>query len=105
MISSRLTPEQANRPYSLAFDHTCSEDNIQEPVLRNRLEQIHMTGTMTNPMSEDLRLWMQDRLSICPGLTFVRFIAFLLLPILNCSTLSLNKTLDFLILMVHLVPV
>ena len=25
---------------------------------------IHMTGTMTNPMSVDLRLWMEDRLSI-----------------------------------------
>ena len=64
-----------------------------------------MTGTMTNPMSVDLRLWMNDRLSICPCFTFVRFITLLLLYILNLSTLSLNKTLGFMILILHLVPV
>ena len=64
-----------------------------------------MTGTITNPMSVDLGLWMEVGLSICPCLTFVRFITLLLLYILNCSTLSLNKTLDFMILMLHLVPV
>ena len=58
-----------------------------------------MTGTMTNPMSVDLGLWMEDRLFICPCLTF------LLLYILNCSTLCLNKTFDFMILMLHLVAV
>ena len=67
--------------------------------------KIHMTGTMTNPMGVDLRLWMKDRLTICPCLTFVRFITLLLLYILNYPTLSLNKTLDFMILMVYLVPV
>ena len=62
-------------------------------------DEIHMTGTMTNPMSVDLGLWMEDRLFICPCLTF------LLLYILNCSTLCLNKTFDFMILMLHLVAV
>ena len=67
--------------------------------------KIHMTGTMTNPMSVDLRLWMNDRLSIYPCLTFVRFITLLLLYILNCSTFSLIKTLEFMILMLYFVPV
>ena len=71
----------------------------------SEMTEIHMTGTTTNPMSVVLRLWMEDRLSICPCLTFVRFIALLLLYILNCSTLSLNKTFDFMILMLHLVAV
>ena len=53
-----------------------------------------MTGIITNPMSVDLRLWMEGRLSICPYLTVVRFITLLLLYILNCSTFSLNKTLE-----------
>jgi len=52
---------------------------------------IHMTGTMTNPMSVDLRLWMEGRLTICPCLTFVRFITLLLLYILNCSTFLWSK--------------
>ena len=64
-----------------------------------------MTGTMTNPMSVDLRLWMEDKLTICPCLTFVRFITLLLLYILNCPTLSLNKTLHFMIWIVYLVQV
>ena len=71
----------------------------------SEMTEIHMTGTMTNPMSVVLRLWMEDRLSICPCLTFGRFIILLLLYILNCSTLSLNKTLDFMILIFYLVPV
>ena len=67
--------------------------------------KIHMTGTMTNPMSVDLRLWMEGRLSICPYLTVVRFITLPLLYILSFSTFSLIKTFDFMILMLYLVPV
>ena len=69
------------------------------------MTEIYMTGTTTNPMSVVLRLWMEDMLSMCPCFTFIRFITLLLLYILNCSTLSLIKTLDFMILMLHLVSV
>ena len=67
---------------------------------------IHMTGTLTNPMSVDLRLWKEDRFSICPYLTLVRIMGPLLLYILNCSnTLTLNKNLAFMILRLLLVLV
>ena len=73
-----------------------------------------MTGTMTNPLSVDLRLWKEDRFYICPYLTFVTFIGLLLLLYpelfcfyyfytLNCfTTLSSIKNLDFMILMLLL---
>ena len=48
-----------------------------------------MTGTMTNPMSVELRLWMEDKLTICPCLTFVRFIT-----LLHDSIILLHGTLS-----------
>ena len=70
------------------------------------LIRIHMTGTMTNPMSVDQRLRKDDRFSICPYLTLVRIMGPLLLYILNCSnTLTLNKNLAFMILRLLLVLV